>query len=312
MRILHVTHQYPPAIGGAERHIANISEELTRRGHQVDVFTTRSTDYQTWRGSLPRCEELGGVKVYRFECFKRGRLTWKVLRRGLGGYQRTRSAWYTPFIIWGNGPISPAMIWRLLRSGRQYDLIHVNSLHYAPVSYVYLVARCLGVPFAVTPFVHIDQPVVFDIEFQNAIIRNADLVLAMTDREKDYLCARGVPGDRVTVAGGGVRLEDYPQLDPKVCRQRLGLPQEGFLLLFLGRKEKYKGLESLLVAFERVQGECPDLFLVAAGGETDYSRQLRERFSGLDRIVFLNRVSEQVKLELLNACDLFALPSVGE
>ena len=32
MRLLHVTQRYPPAIGGAEKYIADLSEELVRRG----------------------------------------------------------------------------------------------------------------------------------------------------------------------------------------------------------------------------------------------------------------------------------------
>lgn len=312
MRILHVTHQYRPAVGGAERHIANLSEELARRGHQVDVYTTRSTDHRTWRSSLPRFEELDGVNVYRFDSIERGPRTWKMLNKSLQGYWRTRSDLYAPFIIWGNGPVSPTMVWRLLREGRQYDLIHVNSLHYAPVSYVYSVTRLLGVPCALTPFVHITQPGVFDIGFQNGILRRADLVLTMTELEKDYLHERGVARHRLAVAGSGIILEHYAQRDPTACRRRLELPLDACVLLFLGRKEAYKGLETLLEAFTRVKSDCPDLYLVAAGAETQHSRELRQRFAGLERVIHYDRVSDDVKLDLLNACDVFVLPSVAE
>lgn len=312
MRILHVVHQYRPAIGGAERHVVNLSEELVRRGHQVDVYTTRSTDHHTWRNVLPRFAVLDGVNVHRFDSIERGALTWKILRRGLQGYRSTRSSLVAPLIVWGNGPNSPALIWRLLRHGRGYDLIHTNSLHYAPVSYVFLVARLLGVPYALTPFVHIDQPGIFDIGFQNAIMRRADLVLAMTDPEKDYLTRRGVARDRVTVVGSGIHVEQIPRLDPVECRRRLDLPRSAFVLLFLARKEKYKGLEMLLAAFAQLQSKCPDLSLIAAGKETAHSRELRQRYAGLERLVFFDAVSDQLKQDLLNACDVFVLPSVGE
>lgn len=312
MRILHVTHQYRPAVGGAERHITNQSQELARRGHQVDVFTTRSTDYRTWRGSLPLVENLDGVNVYRFDCIERGPRTWRILDRGLRGYWRTHSARYMPLIVWGNGPISPSLIWRLLRYGRQYDLIHVNSLHYAPVTYVYWTSRLLEVAFALTPFVHIDQAGVFDIGFQNAIMRKSDLVLAMTTSEKEYLVERSVAPHRVTVVGSGIDLDDYPRQDPGACRQRLNLPRDAFVLLFLGRKVEYKGLGTLLAACAELRSQCPNLVLVAAGAETDYSRQLRRRYAGLQHVIFYDTVPEQLKLDLLNACDVLAMPSVGE
>jgi glycogen(starch) synthase len=312
MRLLHVTHQYPPAVGGAERHIAGLSAELVRRGHQVDVFTARSVDANSWAGVLPAYEELDGVRVHRFEGMQRGPRTWKVLNWALQGYWRNRWACYAPFIAWGNGPVSPAMTWRLLRQAGQYDLVHVNSLHYAPVSLTFLATRFHAVPLAVTPFVHIDQPVVFDIGFQNGILRRADLVLAMTGREKAYLAERGVARSRVAVAGSGIALEDFPRRDVRACRKRLRLDPNAFILLFLGRKEPYKGLETLLQAHAQLQDLCPDLHLVAAGQETEHSLALRQRFAGLERVVFLDRVSDDEKLDLLNACDVFALPSVGE
>jgi glycosyltransferase involved in cell wall biosynthesis len=214
--------------------------------------------------------------------------------------------------VWGNGPVSPAMMWCLLRQAGYYDLVHVNSLHYAPVSLTYLATRFHSVPFAVTPFVHIDQPVVFDIGFQNAILRRADLVLAMTDREKRYLAERGVARSRVSIAGSGIALENFPRRDMCACRKRLQLDPNAFILLFLGRKEAYKGLETLLRAHAQLQEACPGLYLVAAGEETKHSLGLRERFAGLERVVFLDRVSDEEKLDLLNGCDVFALPSVGE
>lgn len=312
MRILHVTHQYYPAVGGAEQHITYQSEALAQRGHDVDVYTTRSTNYRTWRGTLPRFERVNGVNVYRFTSFARGPCTFKLLERGLEIYWRSRSKWSTPLIIWGNGPVSLGMMDRMLRDGRKYDLIHANSLHYALVSYTYWIARHLGVPYALTPFVHIHQPGVFDIEFQNVILHKAALVLAMTEVERDYLEAHAVARDRIVVCGSGINLDNYPRMTSEVCRQQLGLPRDAFVLLFLGRKESYKGLATLLAACAQLQSDCPNLYLVAAGTETDHSRQLRQRFASLKRVIYYERVSDHEKLALLNACDAFGMPSVGE
>jgi glycosyltransferase involved in cell wall biosynthesis len=314
MRILHVTHLYRPALGGAEQHITDQSEELARRGHQVDVFTIRSTQYQTWEGDhqLLPVECLDQVNVHRFDAFKRGPVTWKLLNRGLNGYQHTRSARYAPLLIWGNGPISLSLMWTLWRHGRQYDLIHVNSLHYAPVFYTFHIARRLGVPFAITPFVHIDQAALFDIGFQNDVMRGADLVLAMTDKEKDYLVARGVTRERIAISGIGLHLEQYPQLDPYECRSRLNLPPDAFIVLFMARKERYKGLPTVMAAYERLQAQCPNSYLIAAGPETDDSRQLRQQYAHLPHIVYYEGVRGQLKLDLLNASDVFIMPSEGE
>jgi len=58
MRILMLTDQYPPLIGGIERHVRNLAVGLADRGHDVAVATTVA-------GDLPAQEHDGRVRVYR-------------------------------------------------------------------------------------------------------------------------------------------------------------------------------------------------------------------------------------------------------
>lgn len=60
MKILQVTHRYPPQTGGVETHVREISERLVKRGHEVTVL---SADAQEG-GS--RRERRNGVKIRRF------------------------------------------------------------------------------------------------------------------------------------------------------------------------------------------------------------------------------------------------------
>ena len=312
MRLLHVTHQYRPAIGGSERYMADLSEELVRRGHLVDVATTRARSFWTWRTELPAFERLNGVNVYRFRSLRRGALTWHVLDFGYGRYRRTGRRRYEPFILLGNGPLAPGLAWHILRHGRRYDLIHIQTLPYTHVVYAYLCARTTGRPVVVTPHLHVEDPETFDVEAFNAVLRGADLVIAVSEREVAYLTARGVPSERILVAGNGVRLGELPTLDPRACRARLGLPHDAFVLLFLGRKVAYKGLQTVLAAFARLQARYPSLHLVSAGPSTVHSQALAREYGDLPRWVDLDAVDDGQKLDLLNACDVLLLPSTAE
>jgi len=52
--------------GGAELHARYIAERLSRHA-QVEVFTTRASDYITWCNELPAGEErVNGIVVRRF------------------------------------------------------------------------------------------------------------------------------------------------------------------------------------------------------------------------------------------------------
>ena len=93
MRLLHVTHQYRPAVGGAEKYITDLSEGLARRGHQVNIFTTRSVDYRTWRNELPCFEHLDGVNVYRLDDWPRTRRKWAWMQYGFQHYRPANRAY---------------------------------------------------------------------------------------------------------------------------------------------------------------------------------------------------------------------------
>ncbi len=53
-----VSDFYLPTIGGTERAIADLSQELRQRGHTVIIVTL-------WQDGLPAYEEIDGLAVYR-------------------------------------------------------------------------------------------------------------------------------------------------------------------------------------------------------------------------------------------------------
>ena len=312
MRVLHVTHQYPPAIGGSEKYIADLSEALEARGHTVDVFTSRSLDYRTWKTELPPHEERNGVDIRRFRSMRRTGVVWDILDWALRKYWSTGSALYEPFIMLGGGPICPGMFTAILARASAYDLVHLNCLVYGHAAYGYAAARLRHVPIVVTPHAHTEQPNTHAIGYQMRVLQGSDHVIAVTEAERAFLCQKGLSPRRVTTAGNGLRLESYPRRDALACRRLLGLPDDAFVVLFLGRQVEYKGLGTTVEAFRRLRARNPRVHLLVVGPETDFSRRL---FAGLgDRsgIVNLGRVSDDVRLDALNACDCLVLPSRGE
>ena len=195
MRVLHVCHQYWPTVGGAERYVTELSEELAARGHHVDVYTSRSEDYMTWsnnaapapnhprREHAPLCQPAAPASHLARARLRPARLC------SLAG-----KSFFEPFMLYGNGPISPMMMAALLRNAESYDLVHITSLHYAHAWTAFNAARLRGVPVALTPLVHIDQPETFDVGYMRRILQNSQLVFAVTEAERDFLERR--PADR--------------------------------------------------------------------------------------------------------------------
>lgn len=311
MRLLHVTHQYRPSPGGAEKYITDLSEVLASRGHEVDVYTSRSVDYRSWRSVLPRRERLDGVNVHRFGALVRTKWVWKLLDYGLRNYRFTGSRWLELLIWLGNGPVCPGLFPHMLANAAKYDLVHINNLHYAHAVVAYAAAKLRGLPVVVTPHVHVEQPETYDIGYMRSLLRGADAVFADTRAEKEHLLLRRL-SKRVVVGGVGLRLEEYPAADKIASRRQLGLSEDTFVILFLGRKTAYKGLAVCLEAFRQLRERRGDVVFLAVGPDTDYSAQLWASFEETPRLQVRGLVTDAERSAALAACDVLALPSTGE
>jgi glycosyltransferase involved in cell wall biosynthesis len=59
MKILMASSRYPPQLGGIARHVGSLSEELSKRGHQVSVCTMAFRGRPRWtKNNQPRIYEL--------------------------------------------------------------------------------------------------------------------------------------------------------------------------------------------------------------------------------------------------------------
>ena len=118
MRILQVPDFYPPVLGGMERQVQTLSQELARRGHQVAVATSPHPE-------APGYEQDGKVRIYRPK-----------------GWQRA----LTPFYRSGERPFHPtvpdpgliAALWRIIQIERP-DII--NSYGWITYSLLPIIRR---------------------------------------------------------------------------------------------------------------------------------------------------------------------------
>ncbi|CAN5603230.1 glycosyltransferase family 4 protein [soil metagenome] len=313
MHILHISHQYHPAIGGSERYITDLSEELARRGHTVDVYTIGSIDYHTWRTVLPPAERINGVNVQRFHSLARGKLAWRLLTFAVANYDFVHHSprWLEPLIFYGNGPCSPTLFNAVLRTAPHYDLIHINQLHYAHAYTAFGAARLRKALIVTTPHLHAEQPQTYAAGYMRQILAQSDAVFAVTRAEQQFMLEEQLT-DQVVLGGNSLDLRRFPPRTTGEARQRLGLPKDAFVVLFLGRKTEYKGLDVTLQAFAALRQLRADLLLLAVGPETAFSERLWSELGPLDGVMRHGAVSEELRLDALAACDVLVLPSTGE
>lgn len=165
-------------------------------------------------------------------------------------------------------------------------------------------ARRRGIPITCHPAVHPgtwgDGPL--DI----ALYARLGAVLAQSEYEKRHLTDRGVSPEKIFVYGLGASSVP-PTGDGAAFRARHGIGNRP-VVLFIGRRQRYKGYHALAEAMAQVRESVPDALLVCVGpwGEPPYP-ELPE-----GALLDLGRVSEEEKEDALAACDVFCLPSTDE
>jgi glycosyltransferase involved in cell wall biosynthesis len=275
LRVVLVSANLRPSIGGIERFTELLAGGLVRQGHRVTVVGCRSD-------GAPAHEHLHGIEIERIPASQ-------VLHR------RVDVAYPLP------EPVT--MVHRLRRLLRQADVVHVQDALYLTSAAALLLANRMRVASVLTQhagFVPQKSRVLDVVESGAAraigrCARLADVAVAFNPAVAEW--ANGMWGVDVRSAPVGVPDHPPPAQDRALIRRSFGLPDDRLLALFVGRDVPTKGLDRFLAAgSENVE-------LVAV------TNRAPSQAPGARVLPFMapERLSE-----LLRCVDAFCLPSVSE
>jgi glycosyltransferase involved in cell wall biosynthesis len=145
------------------------------------------------------------------------------------------------------------------------------------------------------------------------LIRLDHVVIVPSEAMRDQLVARGVPADKVRLVRTGIDVDRFaPRPRDPAVRASLGIADDAFVLLNIGRLVAVKGQEDLLRAFVRVRAERPGAVLLIAGEgpERPALEQLARELSIAPAVKLLGNRSDVP--ELLRASDLLVQSSREE
>lgn len=312
LKILFVTPQYLPAIGGTEQHVAGWAEELARRGHAVSVFTTRSTDQPTWRGDLPPREQRNGVEVRRFQQWQRGPRTLRLMNWGYNGFIRTGASRYEAGIWLSEGPFSPALFAALLTKARHFDVVISMSASTLTSVVSRYATRRAGAVWINVPQLHLDQLLARPLVERQRLFDSAAFLLPETRIEAQAVQERfGVAGQRIEVVPPVI--PEPPSLPEKdAARARLNLPKDAFIVTFLARKVAYKGFHQTAQAVSLLLKQSAAALLLSAGPGDSALPPEAQSAAMQTRWRDLGIVDEATKWDVLAAGDVLCMPSTGE
>jgi D-inositol-3-phosphate glycosyltransferase len=275
MRVVLVSANFRPHVGGIERFTEILASGLSERGHDVRVICCR------YGGALPS-EEVGGFSVDRVPASY-------VLDRRLN----------VPYPV----PTPRGLLVSIRRALAHADVVHVQDVLYATSFPTLLLARRQGVPSVVTQHVAFvrQRTRVLDAVERAALMtlgrcaRLAGVVATLNPAVAEWVGNQWKIDD-VRVLPVGIPAPAGATRDCAEVRRSFGLPANRFLALFVGRDVPKKGL---------------DVFLAAADPAYDLVA-VTDRALGVPGATVIPFMSPERLQELLQCVDAFVLPSEGE
>jgi glycosyltransferase involved in cell wall biosynthesis len=279
MRILFTKRTFSP-MGGSESLTYQFATRLAVRGHDVRVVCGQAFD------DRPRFVT-DGVEVIQVKP-----------RGGLLGMVADASTL-----------VDLMRVEELEKHAEDRDLIHNVGREYLDSS---LQAGAeLDLPVVLTPLAHPGQFHGGDAPADFERYRRASAITTMTDWERAWYASHGIDAYRVTTTGMGPNASRSH--DGAGFRRRHGIPADAPIVLYIGRRERYKGFIHLLDAAELVWTRHPETRFVFIGVPGFYGAVIDEfaRYPD-DRIIEIERASSDEKSAALDACSLYAMPSLHE
>jgi glycosyltransferase involved in cell wall biosynthesis len=297
MKVLQVIPGTSTNFGGPSVALTDMSRLLCAKGIETSILTT-NIDPAMGRMRVPLgvpTEQRGARVVY------------------CNVWPRTRYAFST------------SLARTLFQTAHLYDVIHIHWLYnFAPLAAA-MAARRAKVPYVLQPNGSLDPNLmkknrifkkIYNSSIGKYIIENASGIIYTTQTEQRLA---SIPKDRIPshIVPVGLDGEEYVRL-PTRGRFRGQFPEfaDKFIVLFLSRINHQKGLDLLIPAFRIVAAKHSRAHLVIAGSDGDgYGRQVRQWVgeAGLsNRVSFVGRVPDELKLAAYVDADLFVLPSYAE
>jgi glycosyltransferase involved in cell wall biosynthesis len=292
VNITQVVARFPPAIGGMEEHVYQISLELSKRGHKVSVITSNEVDGKT---SAAQEEIMQEIRVYRHPLFMS---------------KEMREYWFIPGVFKLFQKIGADIVhvhgYRCLSSFTAISLAHFK---HTPIMFT---------PHGIYPPKSFSNALIklsFDHTLGRLMLDFADKIIVLSDHNRRLLLQMGASANKMVIVPNGVNVETYKNL-PKNTRTLKELGSQGPILIYVGRIDWNKRVEKIVESMPKILKNFPSAKLVIVG--PDYAGcsgallNLAKKLDVKHSLVITGKVSAERLLEFYSVANVFIMPSSYE
>ncbi|RZN40559.1 MAG: glycosyltransferase family 1 protein [Methanophagales archaeon ANME-1-THS] len=291
MRIALLTTWFPPVIVGSGNRFYELGKRLAAK-HEIHVYTTGIP------GTV-REEEMDGMQVHRYGIFDPSKKSIEkestVLSLILSGRLLTEKSS------------------ELIRGFKSFDLVDCNIVSKVLPYVASLISKSMHIPLIETwhevwyeqnftqysPFRALPG---FVLESLMPWFSDINIAVSETTKRRLIELLRVNP-HKIVVISNGVDLKKFEAKGEKTYGR----------ILYVGRLERHKRVDRLLLAYERLKRVHPEieLIIIGKGPQKEYLQHFSEKLK-LENVTFLDPLPYERLLEVMKSSWIVVQPSIRE
>ena len=289
--------------GGQNVYVREVGEALARQGWQVDMFTRCSDS-----GQEKIVEHSSNCRTIRLVAgpqeFVARQKIFEYLPEFLDAFVQFQHEQETIYPVVHTNYWLSAWVGMELKKRQLVRHLHtyhsLGAVKYKSVNTIPIIAKTR-------------------LEIEKQCLETADVIIATSPQEKEHMRSLVSAKGNIEVIPCGTDISSFGSVSREAGRAKLGLNSEDKLVLYVGRFDRRKGIETLVraVGKEEVKQQ-PNLKLMIAGGSTPGRKdgKERERIEGIvkelglqDVTIFPGRVEHKDLVYYYAAADVCVVPS---
>jgi glycosyltransferase involved in cell wall biosynthesis len=248
--------------GGQNVYVRHVGEALAQQGWQVDMFTRRvSPDQPAQVQHSPHCRTIR-LTAGPEEFISRDDL-FEFLPEFVNQFLQFQAGLSSPYSLVHTNYWLSSWVGMELKKRQPLKQVHtyhsLGAVKYKSIPTIPLIAKTR-------------------LAVEKALLETADRVVATSPQEKEHMRSLVSPLGNIDIIPCGTDISHFASADRVQARQALGITADEKLVLYVGRFDPRKGIETLVRAVHRsVLRETGKLKLIIGGGSVPGQSDGRER-----------------------------------
>jgi glycosyltransferase involved in cell wall biosynthesis len=294
MKIIYITQHFPPEVGAAQGRAFDMSNNLAKLGHDVQVITAfpnHETNFHLFKRE--KKEMVKVLRTFRIKDTKKS-----AIRRLLNYFSFTFSSFLGGLFI------------------RKADIVYATSPQLFQGISGFLLSRIHGAKFVFevrdlwVDFAEIlgqfknKKLLSLAKKLERFLFQKADLIVVVTNGYKEKLLSLGIPENKIIVIPNGVNPSTIPSSNETFNVKKHYNIENKFLVLYAGNIGAAQGLETIINAAIKLKDNPHFAFMfVGDGVEKVHLKDLANKHN-LTNVIFVDQLPKQQLVAYYKAADI--------